>query len=87
MKYEEAQAELKRLLQDQQTVSIPKLRKLLQSLHISLNDGSVAAQPKVEVLKEKNGRQTVIAWNSGTYRLQIDGKDKTKHTIRRKKGQ
>lgn len=38
MKYDEARLELRRVLAQQQTVSIPKLRKLLQSMNVSLKD-------------------------------------------------
>lgn len=44
MKYNDARLELKRILNEQQTVSIPKLRRLLQSMNVSLKD-----KPKTEV--------------------------------------
>jgi hypothetical protein len=40
MKYQEAQAELKRVLKEQKTISAPKLNRIIQSLNISLKQDS-----------------------------------------------
>ena len=50
MKFFEAQAELKRILKEQQTVSIPKLKRLLQSMNVSVN-GKQPKEAEVEYLK------------------------------------
>lgn len=81
MKFYEAQTELRRILKDQTTVYVPKLRRLLQSLNISVSEEKptgLVDQTAVEVLKTKNGRPTVIEWQGQTYRLQIESLDKTK---------
>jgi len=36
MTHDEAQQELKRVLREQQTVSVPKLKRLLETMNISL---------------------------------------------------
>ncbi|MED3571941.1 hypothetical protein [Cytobacillus praedii] len=36
MKYKDAQEELRRVLKEQKTIAVPKLRKLLESMNISL---------------------------------------------------
>ena len=60
MKYEQAKSELKYALKNQQSISIPKLNKILQSMNISKN-------VPVQVIKEKKGRATVIRWNGEEY--------------------
>lgn len=73
MKYLEAQAELKRILKGQQTVSVSKLKKLLESMSISLKKPPVQGtvdETIVTVKRTKNGKPTLIEWNGNLYSLQ-----------------
>lgn len=54
-KYEAAQAELKRILKEQQTVSVPKLRRLINSLNVSLQPGKTPDSAEVAYLKKQLG--------------------------------
>lgn len=62
MKYDDARLELKRILNEQQTVSIPKLKRLLQSMNISLKDKTTIEREgsylKGEITKLKKKRKT-----------------------------
>uniref|UniRef100_A0A0M0KM21 Uncharacterized protein n=1 Tax=Halalkalibacterium halodurans TaxID=86665 RepID=A0A0M0KM21_ALKHA len=51
LKYQEAQQELRRILKEQQTVSVPKLKKILNSLNISLKKPS--SQQEIDYLKSE----------------------------------
>lgn len=55
MKYHDAQQELRRILREQKTVSVPKLKKLLNSMNVSLKKPQ-GANLEVEFLKEENRR-------------------------------
>jgi len=67
MRYAEAQEELRRVLAEQQTISIPKLKRLIQALNISLKK----PEPKnaVRVVRRKNGVATVIIFEGRDYAL------------------
>lgn len=51
MKYEQARDELQRILEEQQTVSIPKLRRLLQVVNVSFKPGKEPDTQEVAFLK------------------------------------
>ncbi|MDY7224640.1 hypothetical protein [Halalkalibacterium halodurans] len=55
MKYHDAQQELRRILREQKTVSVPKLKKLLNSMNVSLKKPK-GINHEVEFLKEENRR-------------------------------
>lgn len=60
MKYEEAQQQLKYALKNQQTISIPKLNKILQAMNISLkknNDSQEVKFLKNEIRKLRRGKR------------------------------
>ncbi|MED3888166.1 hypothetical protein [Priestia aryabhattai] len=51
MKYKEAQAELQKVFDHQQTVSVPKLKRLFQSLNISVKKPSGNSNTEISFLK------------------------------------
>lgn len=64
MKFKEASEELKRCLKESKTISIPKLRKLISSMNISLKESQ-----RPLVLKSKNGVPTVISYQGNRFIL------------------
>lgn len=50
MKFDEARLELRRILKEQQTVSIPKLRRILNAMNVSTKD-KTPEQREIKYLK------------------------------------
>ncbi|AJI24103.1 hypothetical protein H8R29_23650 [Priestia megaterium] len=69
MKYKEAQAELQKVFDHQQTVSVPKLKRLFQSLNISVkkplgNSNEEISYLKGEISKLKKENKRLKGMNS-----------------------
>lgn len=56
MKYKEAQAELQKVFDNQQTVSVPKLKRLFQSLNISVKKPLGGSNKEISFLKGEISR-------------------------------
>jgi len=68
MKYHEARKQFKQALNKQQTITIPKLKTIMQSMNIS-DRGS-----NVRVMRNKNNIATVIHYNGRRYIYDSDNK-------------
>ena len=72
MSYKKAKQELQHVLNNQKTVSVPKLKRLLETLNFSLDteiEKGKRITSTVEILKVKKGDPTKIHFNGNDYAL------------------